>query len=283
MKPAIVIQTDFSRDSSSVATMYGVCQTVDPEVKVFDLTHSIPPFDIFEASHMLKNTAPFWPEGTLFVSVVDPGVGTDRRGCVALLANGQYVVSPDNGSLSHVLRTPGIRAVREIDMTVNRWPHTLTCHIFHGRDVFAYTAIRLASGIIGFEGVGPAYPVDEIVVIPFDPPVYREGVFTGIIESSGPYFGLVSSNIPDVMFIENGIRYGDVFHVEISHGRKLAYSGSVPFQKSFGYVKKGQPVLFVGATATIQIALRERNITKIHKIGAGPDWHISLAAGKRLD
>lgn len=283
MKPAIVIQTDFSRNSSSVATMYGVCQTVDPQVKVFDLTHSIPPFQIFEASHMLKNTSPFWPGGTIFVSVVDPGVGTDRRGCVALLANGQYVVSPDNGSLSHLLRTPGILEVREIDMAVNRWPHTLTCHIFHGRDVFAYTAIRLASGIITFEEVGPAYPLDEIVVIPFDPPRYRQGVFTGIIESSGPYFGLVSSNIPDSMFLENGFDYGHVFHVEITHRGDLVYGGDVPFHKSFGYVEKGQPVLFVGATATIQIALREKNITKIHKIGAGPDWHISLDARIRPD
>ena len=278
MKPAIVIQTDFSRNSSSVATMYGVCQTVDPEVRVFDLTHSIPPFDIFEASHMLRNTAPFWPEGTILVSVVDPGVGTERRGCVALLSNGQYVVTPDNGSLSHVLRSIGVQAVREIDMTVNRWPTTLTCHIFHGRDVFAYTAVRLASGLIDFQGVGPAYPLEEIVTIPFDPPVYENGVFTGIIESSGPYFGLVSSSIPDRLFLDQGVQYGEVFKVEIRHRGATVYGGPVPFHKSFGYVEKGQPVLFVGATATIQLALREKNITRLYKIGAGPDWSISIRA-----
>ena len=276
MKPAIVIQTDFSRNSSAVATMYGVCQTVDPSVRLFDLTHGIPPFDIFAASHVLRNTTPFWPEGTLFISVVDPGVGTDRRGCVALLRNGQYVVTPDNGTLTHVLRSVGIEAVREIDRTVNRWPTTLTCDIFHGRDVFAYTAIRLASGIIDFEGVGPPYPVGEIITIPFDEPVYEGGCYRGVIESSGPYFGLVSSNIPDRMFFDQGARYGDRFLVEIQRGGEVHYRGEVSFRRSFGYVEKGEPVLFVGATATIQIALREENITERYKIGEGPDWRISL-------
>ncbi|NLA82267.1 MAG: hypothetical protein GX849_05535 [Clostridiaceae bacterium] len=276
MKPAIVMQTDFSRNSSAVPAMYGVCQSVDPEVKLFDLTHGIPAFDIFLASHSLKDVLAFWPVKTIFVSVVDPGVGTNRRGSVALLKNGQFVVTPDNGSLTHVMRSVGIQAIREIDMTVNRWPTTETCNIFHGRDVFAYTAIRLASGIIDFEGVGPAYPLEDIVLIDFDEAHYQEGTFTGIIESAGPNFGLVSSNIPDHLFLGQGVQYGDCFKVEIRHGDRLAYQDLVQFEKSFGYVEKGQAILFIGETATVQIALREDNITRKFGLAAGPDWKITL-------
>lgn len=276
MKPAIVMQTDFSRNSSAVAAMYGVCQSVDPRVRLFDLTHGIPAFNIFLASHSLKDVLPFWPSHTIFVSVVDPGVGTSRRGSVAWLKSGQYIVTPDNGSLTHVMRTVGIQAIREIDMTVNRWPDTETCNIFHGRDVFAYTAIRLASGIIDFEGVGPAYPLEEIVLIDFDEARYAEGSFSGIIESAGPNFGLVSSNIADDLFLGQGIQYGDVFETEIRQGDRLVYQADVKFEKSFGYVDKGQPILFIGETATLQIALREANITRLYGIDAGPDWKINL-------
>ena len=276
MKPAIVMQTDFSRNSSAVAAMYGVCQSVDPEVSLFDLTHGIPPFNIFAGSHSLKDVAEFWPKGTIFISVVDPGVGTSRKGSVALLKNGQYVVTPDNGTLTHLHAHIGIEAIREIDMSVNRWPTTESCNIFHGRDVFAYTAIRLASGIIGFEGVGPAYPVSDVVLIAYDAPKFEENSFTGIIDSSGPNFGLVSSNITDKLFLAHNVQLGDFFNVEITHGEKTVYQDRVEFQKAFGCVEKGAPILFVGETATIQIALREQNIVTRYGIGAGPEWRMRI-------
>ena len=111
MKSAIVMQTDFTADTSAVCTMYGVCQMVDPELKIFNNTHAIPGFDIFTASISLDYVVDFWSEGTVFVSVVDPGVGTDRKACVAKLKNGQYVVTPDNGSLTHVAEKIGIEEV----------------------------------------------------------------------------------------------------------------------------------------------------------------------------
>ena len=162
MKPAIVMQTDFSKDIST-CTMEGVCMKVDPELRTFDSTHNIPNFSTYTASSSLAFVVDYWPEGTVFVSVVDPGVGTSRRGCVAKLKNGSFVVTPDNGSPTHMLRHPGIESVREIDETVNRLPGSEGVNIFHGRDVFAYTAARLASGAIDFEGVGREYPVEEIV------------------------------------------------------------------------------------------------------------------------
>lgn len=162
-KPTIVMQSDFGIDSGLVACMHGMCRLVDSELETHDITHLIPAFDIEAASYCLQYTVPFWPDGTVFVSVVDPGVGTSRKASVAKLKNGSYVVTPDNGTLTYLKKRIGVEAIREINEEINRYPLTKDVHTFHGRDLFAYCAARLASGVISFEEVGPAYPVEEIV------------------------------------------------------------------------------------------------------------------------
>lgn len=277
MKPAIVMQTDFTADTSAVCTMYGVCQMVDPELRIFNNNHAIPSFDIFCASCNLDYVVDFWPEGTVFVSVVDPGVGTSRKACVAKLKNGQYVVTPDNGTLTHVMKKPGIEEVREIDETINRWKPTVACSIFHGRDLFAYCAARLASGIISYEEVGPAYPVEEVVQIPLVEPVCGEdGTVSGMIQGAGEHFGLVSSNIPYKMLEDTGVSYGDTLEVVIRHKEEEKYHGEAKYFKSFGFVPEGDPVVMTSESLTVQIALNLRNFVKVYGIGQGPDWKISF-------
>ncbi|MGP1418469.1 MAG: SAM-dependent chlorinase/fluorinase [Sphaerochaetaceae bacterium] len=161
VKPCIAMQTDFGLGGGGA--MYGVCKTVDMELQVYDISHVIPRFNVQKASESLVSVLPFWPKGTVFVSVVDPGVGTERRASVARTRNGYYIVTPDNGTLTDVNRKFGIEAIRVIDEKVNRLKGTEKTSIFHGRDLFAYCAARLASGIIDFEGVGAEYPVAEIV------------------------------------------------------------------------------------------------------------------------
>ena len=121
MKP-LVFQTDFGLVDGAVSAMYGVAYTVMPDLKIHDLTHDITPFNIWEASYRLIQTINYWPEGTVFVSVVDPGVGSDRKSVVARTKSGRYIVTPDNGTLTHVIRFEGIDAVREIDENINRLP-----------------------------------------------------------------------------------------------------------------------------------------------------------------
>ena len=99
----------------------------------------------------------------MFVSVVDPGVGTDRRSIVAKTTENQYIITPDNGTLTHIKSDIGIVEARIIDETVNRLPHSGESYTFHGRDVYAYTGARLASGVITFEEVGPEVPVDSVI------------------------------------------------------------------------------------------------------------------------
>ncbi len=272
----IVTQTDFTKGIST-CTMDGVCMMVDPALRVFDNTHNIPPFDTYTASTSLDFVVDYWPTGTVFVSVVDPGVGTSRRGCVARLKNGSYVVTPDNGTLTHMLLRPGVEAVREIDETVNRLPGSEGVNIFHGRDVFAYTAARLAAGMITFEKVGPAYPVEEIVRHPLpQPTVEADGAVTGMIASADTHFGLVCSNIPMDLFIRQGFAYGDVLEVVITKGGREAYRADVPYVPSFGAVAVGEPLLMNSEVRTIQIAINQENMTDKYKIGCGPDWRIIL-------
>ena len=99
-KPILVFQTDFTYKEGAVCAMYGVVKSVDRSLEIFDGTHEIPHFDIWSASYRLNQSMRFWPKGTIFVSVVDPGVGTSRRACVAKTCDGYIVVTPDNVTLT---------------------------------------------------------------------------------------------------------------------------------------------------------------------------------------
>jgi S-adenosylmethionine hydrolase len=121
---ALVFQTDFGLRDGAVAAMKGVAFGVSKDLRLFDLTHEIPPYNIWEAAYRLNQTAQYWPMGTVFVSVVDPGVGSSRKSVVLKTKTGHFFVSPDNGSLTLVGESLGIDEVREIDETKNRLNHS---------------------------------------------------------------------------------------------------------------------------------------------------------------
>lgn len=111
----LVVQTDFGLQDGAVNAMYGVAYQVDPALNINNLTHEIDPYNIHDASYRLLQAATYWPAGTVFVSVVDPGVGSTRRSVVAELKDGQYVITPDNGTLTYLAQYVGIKEVRQID------------------------------------------------------------------------------------------------------------------------------------------------------------------------
>src|SRR5215467_4136181 len=162
----VVFQTDFGLKDGAVSAMKGVAMGVSQDLKLFDLTHEIPAYNIWEAAYRLQQTAQYWPAGTVFVSVVDPGVGSTRKSVVLKTKSGYFIVTPDNGTLTLVAQSLGIAELREIDEKVNRRKGSEGSYTFHGRDVYAYTAARLAAGVISFEQVGPLLPA-EVVNIPF--------------------------------------------------------------------------------------------------------------------
>ena len=276
MKRAVVLQTDFGEGNVSVSTMKGVCRIVDPTLEVFDSTHSVRPFDVLKASDALFYVIPFWPAGTVFVSVVDPGVGTSRKSCVALLENGSYVVTPDNGTLTYMKDRIGIKQVRQIDETANRYPTTRDVHIFHGRDVYAYTAARLASGVIDYEGVGPEYPVSQIVEAPYvKPQKLPDGVY-GMIADSSVHFGLVTTNIPFRWLSECGMEYGDNVKIRIEHSGECVLEEIVPIAKSFGFVPEGSDLVYNSETSMIEVATNRRNMVVERNLGDGADWTLRV-------
>ena len=194
MRP-LILQSDFGYADGAVSAMYGVAECVSDQIRVYDLTHDIPQYDIWEASYRLIQTVTYWPEGSVFVSVVDPGVGSTRRSIVVRTTGGQYVVTPDNGTLTHIKRMIGISEARVIDESINRLPGSGESYTFHGRDIYAYTGARLASGIITFEQVGPQVDVDSVVELPVVPAELHDGIITG----NEQYFytgGRVDPNAP---------------------------------------------------------------------------------------
>ena len=278
MKPILVFQTDFTYAEGAVSSMYGVVKTVDRELEIFDGTHQIPQYDTWSASYRLYQSVRFWPEGTIYVSVVDPGVGTARRACVAKTKDGYYIVTPDNGSLTHYKKWVGIEAVREIDESVNRLrgKGTEEVAIFHGRDLFGYTAARLASGIIDFEGVGPEYPVEEIVEHEIFEPVIEPGKVTGMFGIEDPNFGNLWSNIPLKKFREAGFEYGDMLNVTIRRGEEVAFQKKVLFHKSFGMAAKGEPIIYNNELMKIGMAVSMGSFIKEYGVNFGPEWTVEF-------
>lgn len=278
MKPILVFQTDFTYKEGAVSSMYGVVKTVDRELEIMDGTHELPQYDTWSASYRLYQSLQFWPEGTIYVSVVDPGVGTKRRACVAKTVDGYYIVTPDNGSLTHVKRFIGIEAVREIDESVNRLrgKGTEGVAIFHGRDLFGYTAARLASGIIDFEGVGPEYPVEEIVEHEILEPVIEKGKVQGIFEINDPNFGNLWTNIPLKAFEEAGFSYGQNVQVTVRHNGEVKFDKNVLFHKSFGYAEKGDPMVYNNELMKIALAVSQGSFCEEYGLNYGPEWTVEF-------
>lgn len=257
-KPDIVLMTDFGLTTGFVGSMYGVIRKVDQSLGIFDLNHEIRAFDMRQASFLLADTIPYWKDGTIFVSVVDPGVGTSRKSCVALLDNGSYIVTPDNGTLTAV--KSNIVAVREINESVNRLAGSERANSFHGRDVYSYTAARLASGIIDYKGVGPEYSINEIVLFSQTQSHVEKGLARGHIAGCLKHFGSPGTDISVLDFEKTGIVFGDMVQVRIEKKGKVLFDKPVLYHKSFGYVPEGEPILSNGSTSPyIIISLNKRN------------------------
>lgn len=240
---ALILQTDFSLKDGAVSAMKGVAFGVDHNLKIFDLTHEIPPYNIWEGAYRLYQTASYWPQGSVFVSVVDPGVGTERKSVVLKTKNGQYFVSPDNGTLTLVAESLGIESVRQIDEKTNRLKGSEKSYTFHGRDVYAYTGARLASGAITFEQVGPELPA-KVVELSYQKAKATKGEVKGNIPILDIQYGNVWSNISDELLNQAGIKLNDTLCVTISEGSQQKYAGKMPYVASFGDVPEGQPMVF---------------------------------------
>ncbi len=279
MKP-LVFQTDFGLVDGAVSAMYGVAYCVSPELKIHDLTHDITPYSIWEASYRLIQTISYWPEDTVFVSVVDPGVGTDRRSVVAKTRSGKYVVTPDNGTLTHVLRLDGVTEVRQIDEKVNRLPNSGESYTFHGRDVYAYTGARLASGVISFQEVGPEIAPESLTQLPVVEPYLEGKAVCGTVDVLDVRFGSLWTNIPRELFLKTGAQYGDRLSITIENDTRTVYRNIILYAKSFADVYIGEALAYVNSLDCMAVAINQGSFARAYNIGTGNSWRIRMEVFK---
>ncbi|MGU9501959.1 SAM hydrolase/SAM-dependent halogenase family protein [Bacillus paralicheniformis] len=273
---ALVLQSDFGLDDGAVNAMYGVAYSVDSSLRIFDLTHNIPVFHIWEASYRLLQSVSYWPEGTVFVSVVDPGVGSERRSVAVRTSSDQYIITPDNGTLTHISRQNGIVEVRYLDEAQNRLPRSGESHTFHGRDIYAYTGARLAAGIVSFDRIGPEVSTDSIVKLPVMEAYIENDWITGTIDILDIRFGNLWTNISRKLFKSLDVQYGDPVEVVIKHEDTKVYQQTMAFGRSFADMPVGKPVVYINSLDRLGIALNQGSFSKTHHIGTGIHWQISL-------
>lgn len=272
----LVIQTDFGLQDGAVNAMYGVAYQVEPTLNINNLTHEIEPYNIHDASYRLLQAVTYWPAGTVFVSVVDPGVGSTRRSVVAELKDGQYVITPDNGTLTYLAQYVGIKEVRQIDEESQRLPGSSESHTFHGRDVYVYNGARLASGKVGFAELGTIIPSSELVTFPLIAPEQTQDKITGTIDITDIRFGSLWTNIPVDYFKNWQVEYGQSLLVKIYYQGVVRYQDEVVFGRSFAQVAPNEAVLYINSLLNVGLGINLDSFSAVYKIGTGNDWTIEL-------
>lgn len=276
MNKLLVFQTDFGLDDGAISAMEGVSFSVCQDLNIRHLTHNIPQYNIFDASYRLYQAINYWPEGTVFVSVVDPGVGSNRKSVVARTVTNQYIVTPNNGTLTHIEKFVGISDLFEIEERVNRLKDSELSYTFHGRDVYAYTGARLASGVINLEGVGQRMELSEIVKLDLYGSKPIENGVMGQIDILDVRFGSLWTSIPYEEFKKCGFKFGDVVKVEIFNKDVLAYSSTINYGKSFADVPVSTPIIYMNSAYHIAVAINQGSFAKAYGIGVGSDWKIKM-------
>ena len=276
MNKIIVFQTDFGLDDGAISAMEGVSYQVSYDLNIRHLTHNIPQYNIFDASYRLYQAIDYWPEETTFVSVVDPGVGSARKSIVAKTKTNMYVVTPDNGTLTHIEKHIGIEEVREIEEKRNRLKDSELSYTFHGRDVYAYTAARLASETITFEEVGPKINVEDIVKLELYGCQKIENGISGYIDILDVRFGSLWTSIPYKDFVDCGFKIGDDILVEIYHNDRRVYSNRINYGKSFADVEINEPIIYMNSVYDMALAINQGDFSKAYGIGVGKQWKITM-------
>jgi S-adenosylmethionine hydrolase len=252
-RPTIVFMTDFGTANDAVAICKAVIVGIAPDARLLDITHQVTPFQIEEASRFLAGVTPYYPAGTVFLVVVDPGVGTSRKAVAVKSKKGQYFILPDNGIISPVLDRDGLDSAREI--TNPSWMiQAPVSSTFHGRDIFSPAAAHLAAGW-DFNLVGPE--VSQLIrLTPKSSTTTEKGIDGDIIGLDDPYGSLIT-DIPGEEFKKLGYNVGDKIQVLID--KKPV---TLPYVKTFMDVPVGDLLLYIDSRGRVGIANNEGNYSK---------------------
>jgi len=273
----VVFQSDFGVKDGAVSAMKGVAMGVDTNLKLYDLTHEIPAYNIWEAAYRLEQTVNYWPAGTVFVSVVDPGVGSNRKSVVVKTKTGQFIVTPDNGTLTLIAESLGIAERREIDEALNRRNGSEQSYTFHGRDVYAYTGARLAAGVISFEQVGKLLPADSVVKIPYQHAKKEGNIIKGNISILDVQYGNIWTNIPAPLFKQLNIGFGQKLHITLYKNKTKIYEGNAPYVQTFSAVANGKELVYLNSLMQLSFALNQGSFAAKYSVGSGSEWNVEVS------
>jgi S-adenosyl-L-methionine hydrolase (adenosine-forming) len=252
-RSTIVFMTDFGAANDAVAICKAVMLSIAPDARIMDITHQVTPYQIEEGARFLEAVSPYYPAGTVFVTVVDPGVGTSRKAIIVKSKKGQYFVLPDNGLITPVIDRDGLDSAREI--TNQNWMiQAAISSTFHGRDIFSPAGAHLAAGW-DFNLVGPVVP-QLVRLTSRTSTTTDKGVAGDIIGLDDP-FGSLVTDISGDEFRKLGYSLGDKLRIEIN--KKTV---TVPYVKTFMDVPVGDTLLFIDSRDRVSIAINQGNYSK---------------------
>jgi S-adenosylmethionine hydrolase len=256
----ITLITDFGLKDPYVAEMKGVIYSINPDAKVVDVSHGVDKFNVRMGAFMLASAAPYFPDGTVHLAVVDPGVGTTRR-AIAVQTRRNFFVGPDNGVLMLAAQAQTIEHIYELANPKFRLPEV--SGTFHGRDIFAPAAAYLGKGVAAKE-FGPE--ITDAVTPKFAVADLKNGVLMGeVLHVDG--FGNVITNLTP-----KDLSHATLLKVAFHHiSLKLALA------KAYGQVKPQEPTALIGSHGFLEIALNQSSFADKYRVNAGDRVEVALA------
>jgi S-adenosylmethionine hydrolase len=260
----VTLLSDFGLKDPYLAEIKAVILSISPEARIVDITHEIEKFNIRMGAFILASAAPYFPPDTVHVAVIDPGVGTKRRPIIVKTEQGFYI-GPDNGLLMLAAQKEMITKVYHIFNTKCMLPKV--SNTFHGRDIFAPVAARLATGILPSE-FGPV--IQDYVFPEFAKPKAKKGEMVGetlYIDS----FGNIISNISEADINSAGFHEGDSLSVKIG-GKSL----DLRFCSAYGEVSKSTALVLVGGSGFLEVAVNQGSASKVLGAKVGDEFRVSV-------
>ena len=251
----IALLTDFGLTDAYAGILRGVIADIAPQVRVVDLTHQLPPGDVRRASFTLWQASPFFPAGTIFLCVVDPGVGTGRRG-VALAWEGRVYVGPDNGAATYLVVRDGAPSAYEL--TASEYRLDSVSSTFQGRDIFAPAAAHLASGLDPAH-LGPA--IQDLARLPLPILGHNGRTVHGEILHADHFGNCITSigrlrEQGDSVWLEPWLRQAPAASLPREGQQVLLPDGTgLPLHARFADVPRGEAVAYVGSSGLLEIGV----------------------------
>jgi S-adenosylmethionine hydrolase len=257
--PTIVFMTDFGTVDDSVPICKGVMYSIMPTVRIVDLSHQVTPFSILDGARFLEGATPYYPAGTVFVAVIDPGVGSTRKAVIIESKRGQYFVLPDNGLITLVADRDGLESAHEI--TNRDWMiGKALSSTFHGRDIFSPAAAHIARGE-GWTQAGPALDLKNLARLNVQTAKADENGLSGeVIATDGPFGNLVT-NVNAEDFLKLGYQRGQTVPLTIGE-QKI----QLPFVKTFSDVPLKKPLIYIDSRGHFALAVNQGSFADVYGI-----------------